>query len=307
MISILMGTYNGETFLPEQLDSLIAQTYDDFVVHAQDDASIDGTWKILMEYQERYPDKFRVYKRCCNSGSPKHNFLELMASVQDDYVMLCDQDDVWQPNKIEILLEKMKTMESNYPDQPVLVYSDLSIVDEELNIIDSSYKKYMKSDFSRNSPNQVLVQAIFAGCACMYNRKLATLLTKTPEYCVMHDWWLHLVASALGEVGYLDEVTVLYRQHKENQIGVRDMRKLSHKLRWLFKGKEIRKAIQSTYRQAESFLNIHADALSPSNKELIWNYCQIPSKNKLARWYSVSKMGAYKIGLARNIAYFLWL
>ena len=307
MIAVLLGTYNGEKYLHEQLESLLDQTYDDFIIHAQDDASTDGTWGILAEYQGRHPGKFRIYQRNSNSGSPKTNFLELMSSVQDEYVMLCDQDDIWLPNKIEITLEKMQSLEASCPDEPALVYTDTTIVNEDLSIVDLSYRNYMRSDFTKNAPNQVLAQAVFPGCTAMYNRRLAGLLTESPEYCVMHDWWLHLVAAVFGKIDYLEAPTVLYRQHVDNQIGARDMRKLGTKMRWLFKGKEIRIAIQSTYRQAESFLSIYADNLRPSHKELIQSYCQLPHKNKLARWHSVIKMGAFKIGLARNIAYFMWL
>ena len=307
MVAIIMSTYNGENYLPEQLDSLLEQTYNKFVVHVQDDASTDKTWAILTEYHVRYPDKFRICQRNSNSGSPKYNFLELMAKVQEDYVMFCDQDDVWLPNKIAVTLNKVQSMETDYPDTPILVYTDLRVVDKDLQLINPSYRHMMNSDFTRNAPNQVLVQATFAGCSSMYNRKLAELLTTMPDYCVMHDWWVHLVATVFGEVGYLEETTALYRQHGANQTGVRDMRKIAYKLLWFLKGKEIREAIQSTYKQAESFLKMYENVMSLNSKELVQNYCEIPRKNKLARWFTVCRLGAYKIGFARNVAYFLWL
>jgi len=307
MISILMATYNGEKYIEEQLESLFTQTNTDFILYIQDDASTDSTWKILNRFYEKYPEKIRLSQLEKNTGNAKFNFLELMARVQDDYIMLCDQDDVWLPTKIEETLAKMKEMETEYPNQPIIVHTDLTVVDKDLNIISPSFKYAMESDFTRNAFPQLLIQNILTGCTCMYNRRLSEYLVRKPNYCIMHDWWLMLIASAFGKIGHIDKPTILYRQHGENSVGAQNFRTLAYVLERVRKGNEIKKAILITFSQAESILEVFNDLLPDKYKQMARQYCAIPKMNKLKRWHTVYTMKALKIGIVRNIAYFLYI
>ena len=307
MISILMATYNGEQYLKEQLDSILSQTVQSFKIIVNDDASTDSTWEILQGYAKIYPQKFVISRSNVNSGSAKFNFLRMMSSIRDKYVMLSDQDDVWLPDKIERTLEKMIYLESKNKGKAVLVRSDMYIVNENLEIISNSYKNFMHSNFSRTNLNQVLIQNSFAGCSAMYNLELAKLLTCKPDYCIMHDWWLELVASAFGVVGALDAPTVLYRQHDNNEIGASNARSISYKINRLINYKRIVTAIKITYIQAESFLECYKNELTVKQKKDIGLYCKIPSKNKFGRIITILKLGSLKNGLARNIAYFIFV
>ena len=307
MISILMATFNGEQYVKAQIDSLLAQTFCDFTLWVSDDASTDSTWSILESYAQQYPQKMNISKREINSGNSRHNFLDLMVSIKDDYIMLCDQDDVWLPDKIEKTLAKMKAMEGQYPDMPVLVRTDAKIVDQDLHVIYPSYKQVMHSNFDRTDFCQVLIQNTFMGCTAMYNRALAKLIGQKPDYCVMHDWWLELIAAAFGKLGYVDEPTMLYRQHGINVVGVKDVRKLSYKIHCLIHNNDIKKAIRNTYDQARNFLQIYEDRMTEVQKDIARRYCEIPAKGKVARWRAICALGAYKNGLSRNIAYFLFV
>lgn len=306
MISILMATYNGEEYLIEQLESLLAQTFDDFVIYVNDDCSTDKTWEILNSYAQKYPSKIKITRRNENSGSAKHTFLELMVRVRDNYIMLCDQDDVWLTDKIEVTLSKMREVERG-SSGAVLVYTDLRIVDWNLKLINSSYQDFMQSDFERTELNQVLIQSIFAGCTAMYNRALAELLSEVPDYCVAHDWWLLLVASAFGEISYVDKPTILYRQHEKNEVGTRNIRRASYKLKMALQGSRIKNAIYVTYEQAKCFLKIYKNYLDENQRRMLERYCAIPSMKKLERLRIIHELGAYKIGFSRNVAYFLFV
>ena len=99
-IAVLMATYNGETYLEAQIESLLKQTYRDFIVYAHDDGSKDKTMQVLEKYVEQYPDKFRLL-RYAALKSAKKNFFSLLKKVEADYYMFCDQDDIWLPEKIE--------------------------------------------------------------------------------------------------------------------------------------------------------------------------------------------------------------
>jgi glycosyltransferase involved in cell wall biosynthesis len=308
MITILMATYNGEAFLPQQLESLLGQTVQDFTLYVRDDGSSDSTLDILRDYSNRYPSRITVSGDGRNSGGTKHNFMRMMTSIRDDYLMLCDQDDVWFPDKIEKTLTRMKETEAQYGvDTPVLVHTDLRVVDANLEVINPSFRAAMNANYSRTRLKDQVIQNTLTGCTAMYNRALAELLIAEPPYMVMHDWWLILVASAFGTIAPLEDQTILYRQHGANQIGAKDVRTLRYKLARLRAYGAIREAIRNTYPQADGLLELYRDRLSPSQIRLLEQYRSIPEKSKLARWLTVCKLGTWKNGLARNIAYFLFL
>jgi hypothetical protein len=124
---------------------------------------------------------------------------------------------------------------------------------------------------------------------------------------VMHDWWLGLLAAAFGKIGYLEEQTILYRQHGKNEIGARDVRTISYKLHKLARGKEIREALNRTYEQARSFLRLYGPLLDEGRKEFLSAYIGIPAHNKIMRIITIIRLGALKHGIARKTAGFLFI
>ena len=114
MIDILMATYNGETYLREQIDSILRQSNTDWRLIIRDDCSTDSTVRIIQEYQAQYPDKFVLIQADTPSGSAQNNFFQLIRYWQQhggaEYVMFADQDDVWLRNKIQITLYNMKVL-----------------------------------------------------------------------------------------------------------------------------------------------------------------------------------------------------
>jgi len=307
MLTILLATYNGEKYLSAQLDSLLAQTYTNFTIWVQDDNSADATWDILEEYQSRYPDKFRLTRRAVNSGSAKNNFLSLITTVRDDYLMLCDQDDIWLPSKIENTMAKMKDMEQSYPNTPLLVHTDLKVVDQHLNVVSPSFRLHTKRNYSRMAFHQTLNLNNVTGCTAMYNLALAKLLNSPPEHCVMHDWWLQLVAASHGKIGHIDDATLLYRQHDQNACGAKDVRKLSYKLNRLINGRELRIVLHETCRQAECLLEIYSHSLTDAQKHILKSYSAIPKMGKIKRILTIVKLRAFMPTISRNIALFLFI
>jgi len=192
-------------------------------------------------------------------------------------------------------------------DTPILVHTDLQVVNQDLKLITPSFKQAMNSNFSLTALHRVLIQNTITGCTAMYNKALADLLYRKPKYCVMHDWWLQLVAAAFGEIGHLDDTTVLYRQHGANIIGAKDVRRFSYKIDRFLHSDEVKKAISITYPQAESFLHIYKEHLTCQQQEIIKSYCSIPTMRKLAKWYTTCKLKAFKNGFSRNVAYFLYI
>ena len=309
MISILLASYNGEKFIAEQLDSIISQTVKDVKVYICDDCSTDNTFSIAQHYASQYPDKIFISQNEKNLGGAKHNFIEMMINIKDDYVMLCDQDDVWLPDKIEITLAEMIKLEAEFGfHAPLLVHTDLRVVGEDLaTVISPSFKEAMNANYNRTKLRDQLIQNTLTGCTVMYNRSLANLIDNKPEFMVMHDWWLMLVAVAFGKIGHVDKPTVLYRQHGSNEIGAKDVRKFSYKINRLLNRDKIKEAINNTYPQAESLLNAYDGLLSEEQKSLVRQYCSIPQMGKIDRWRTVCKLGTFKNGLSRNVAYFMFI
>jgi len=307
MISILLASYNGEKFIAEQINSLLQQTIHDFRLYIRDDRSTDSTFHIIQGFAEKHPDKIFVAQNDANLGA-KYNFMKMMIEHKDAYVMLCDQDDVWLTEKIEVTLAKMKKMESEFGEKtPLLVHTDLRVVNEKLETVSPSFKAAMNADYSKTKLHHQVIQNTLTGCTVMYNRALADLITQTPSFMVAHDWWLMLIASAFGHISSLDNQTILYRQHTKNEIGARDVRATGYKINKLLHYREIKNALNDTYLQAQCFLDVHKERLTEGQKEFLLAYCDIPNHSKLIRWFIICRLGVLKNGWARKAANFIFI
>lgn len=221
-VAILLATYNGKRFIEEQLNSILNQTYQNFVCYIHDDGSTDGTINILKKYSLKYPKKIKLLNYPGKKGAVG-NFLSLIDYAVDHckerYYFFSDQDDVWLPEKIEFEVKKMKTMDSNF--EPVLVYCDQKIVDGKLNVIAESGMKYSKRNHNYDDLQHLAFENSAAGCVICINRLLLELSSKYKNVnnIVMHDWWVMLIAASLGKIGYVDMPLMLYRQHGDNTLG----------------------------------------------------------------------------------------
>ena len=228
MVTVLLATFNGEKFLEEQLNSLLNQSFSDFRIVIRDDGSTDNTLEIIERYKGISPEKIEI----CPSGEPTHsaagNFFKLIELYNDDYIMLCDQDDCWLPDKIEKTLAAMKKTEENFGnDTPILVHTDLKVVDEKLKIINNSFIKLQGLSPNFCELNNLLMQNCVTGCTSMFNKALLEKLFILPSTVAMHDWWIALIAAAFGKIVFLNESTILYRQHSNNEVGAKNVNDFS--------------------------------------------------------------------------------
>lgn len=307
MILVLMATYNGERYIKEQIESLLKQSYQEFIIYINDDCSDDATFEILEGYHKKYPEKIFISRNEKNSGNAKHNFIKMMIEKKSDYVMLCDQDDVWLEDKIEVTLKKMKAAEKSYgKDMPILVHTDLKIVDEKLHKKSDSFFYTMNVDYKKTQLKQQIVQNTLTGCTAMYNMALAKLIHDEPEFMVMHDWWLMLIAAAFGKIVTIHKATILYRQHGNNVVGTRNMKSLRFMIKFFITKRDyIKKALDDSYVQAEAFYKIYNEKLGTEQKKLVKSYFQIKKKSKLERAVTVLRLGTLKNGWVRMISQLL--
>lgn len=223
MIDILMSTYNGAEFLGPQLDSILDQSHGDFRLFIRDDGSDDDTLAIINRYASRDSRVVPVSDDTGNLGAPA-SFMSLVARSNAPYFMLSDQDDVWMPEKLSKTLDKMNRLFEIYGEEtPLAVFSDLTVVDEELNVIDASFWKYQKldPDLCRDW-KKILAQNVVTGCTLMANAAARSVILPFALDTMMHDHWIAANVAKHGTIDYIPEPTVLYRQHSSNVEGVKD-------------------------------------------------------------------------------------
>ncbi|HSD39895.1 MAG TPA: glycosyltransferase family 2 protein [Rhodocyclaceae bacterium] len=225
-IDILLATYNGARYLPMQLDSLLAQSHQNWRVIARDDGSTDTSVEVLGRYALAYPDRFTLLKDGQKLGA-KHSFAELMRHAEAPYVAFCDQDDFWLPQKLTVLLALIQTAERDLGEGvPVLAHSDLELVNQEMESIAPSFWGYQGINPSRNHLCHLLVENTVTGCATLMNRALLQKALPLPEAAYMHDYWLGLLAATIGRIVFTREALVRYRQHSSNTLGAVKIRGL---------------------------------------------------------------------------------
>lgn len=221
-VSILLATYNSEKFLEEQLNSLVRQTYSDWNLYIRDDGSVDNTLKIIEEYKSK-DNRIIVLRDDDNGLGAAKSFLKLLKSVESDYFFFCDHDDVWFDNKIEISMKKIFSMEGFEP-RPLIVHSDLTVVDDKLEVIHPSFWKSsaIKPEVIGNK-TFIQVFNCVTGCTMLINKEAKEVSFPIPRSGVpMHDWWIAIqVLKNNGEIVFLNESTIKYRQHGSNEVGAR--------------------------------------------------------------------------------------
>lgn len=223
-ISIAMATYNGAKYLRAQLDSLYSQTKVPDEIVVCDDCSSDDTIKILEEFHKNKGLKYLINDT--NLGVNK-NFEKAIRACSSDYIAICDQDDVWFPQKIEILLKKIIEVENN---QPCVISSRSTELKPGMST--NEYKCGSDSDgiYATLLGPSYLVQ----GCTLIMNKKMINLLKPFPysyKEIMMYDGYISFVAATCGIKYNLAKVLMAYRRHESNVIGkISDKKNLWHRI-----------------------------------------------------------------------------
>ena len=245
-VQILLATFNGEKFLREQLDSIVNQEYKSWELLIHDDGSEDNTISILKEYQNNYPKKVSLLIDQQFFSSASKNFFHLIEnrSREANLFCLCDQDDIWHKNKLKIIIEIYNSENDN---EPLLIHSDLSLIDDSGRLLEKSHNKLIKYQKDFINKNSSLYYNPVPGCAMSINSALADKIS----YCkdmVMHDWWI--LISAIYEntnVIYIKTPLVKYRQHSENVLGYKKINILILVIRLFFKISDYLKNVKKAY------------------------------------------------------------
>lgn len=274
-VEILLATYNGAEYIGQQIDSILAQTNTKWHLTVSDDGSTDATADILEDYQAHYPNK--ICRVCSGKkfGNARDHFFWLLQNCDADYILFCDQDDVWKPDKVEKSVNAIKEMEAEHgKNHPVMAFTDLAVVDVHLNSIFESLMYIQQQDPNIRDYRQLLFKNVVNGNTQAINRSLRNRSLECVDFSgtMMHDWWIAITAARFGEIVYLPEQTVLYRQHGDNSVGANNAHTAwfyVHKLTHL---SELQKNLTEKARQAGVFLKTFSECLDEEEREILKEY-----------------------------------
>ena len=288
--TILLAAYQGEKYLPALLASLAAQSEPDFQVLMQDDGSTDGTAGILSDWAAR-DRRFRLAAEQGRHLGAVGNFLSLLRQSEGGPVLFCDQDDLWEPRKLSVLLRAWEAAATD-PSLPLLIHSDAAIIDAEGRITAPSFFRLQGWDPDAVQLSRLLVQNNATGCMMMINRPLADLILRygDPSRMFMHDWFIALTAAAFGRIIFLPEPLVRYRQHEGNAIGASRSSLLRRGLAALSQREKARKRIALTYTHAQAFRDAYGSALPPEAAAVVDAYLALRTQPKLRRLLALRRL-----------------
>lgn len=221
-----MATYNGQRFLADQIKSIQDQTVSKWKLYIRDDGSSDETRQIIEQFEAEDDRIFFINPETNQNLGVIKSFYALVKHSRADYYFFCDQDDIWLPEKLALTLAEAEKYDAS---QPLMVYTDLKVVNQELQVINESMIR-SQSHHANTELHQELTENTVTGGTAMINHALAQRWDVT-ENLLMHDWYLALIASTFGKLVYIDQATELYRQHDNNVLGARTWSKRLYK--WL--------------------------------------------------------------------------
>jgi glycosyltransferase involved in cell wall biosynthesis len=269
-VSVLLSVHGDSIFLKDFLDSLANQSFRDFVLLCRFDGVPSPA---ILSLVSGFPSAVVLPDQThYNVISSYQRLLDAAKETDTPYFMFADQDDVWHPDKIARSVQKIRDAESRRPAKtPVLVHTDLRVVDEHLKQIAPSMIRYQCLNPARVSLADIMIQNNVTGCTTIFNRALASL-ARIPEEAICHDWYLALTAAAFGTIVFLPESTVDYRQHEDNVYGTVPRKGL---LRHFFQRRHLHERVRLTQRQAGAFLDHFRANLSADKTRILedWSRC----------------------------------
>jgi glycosyltransferase involved in cell wall biosynthesis len=302
-IAILLATYNGEAFLREQIASIEAQTASGWTVYFHDDGSTDGTMEIIREYTAADPDRFQYIDGPATGGA-KNNFFYLLGQVDAPYYFFCDQDDIWERNKVEVTHRRMLKAVTGNRQIPCLVFTELRVVGTDKHVIADRMSSYQALDCTNLGINRMLIQNVVTGCTMEINHALRDMMLKAGNLddIIMHDWWAALIASWCGRMEFIPEPTINYRQHTGNSVGALAIHDKRYLLKRIRQGRQIRQSLSNTRKQAAAL----AETFDLSADTLPALYARSGEWNKIRRMYFYRKYDIQKTGRSRRIGQLIW-
>jgi glycosyltransferase involved in cell wall biosynthesis len=293
-------TYNGAQFLREQLDSLFAQTHQNFEIVAVDDCSTDESLKILDEYA-RLDSRLQVHANATNLG-PRNNFEVAMKKCRGAFIAPCDQDDIWMPEKLAMLLNVIGTHTMAYSDSEMI-----SVCGQPLGTLVSNYVAMMDI----NDPAVFVFDNCVSGHAMLFRREVLDVALPIPAE-FLHDWWLAARAASLDGIICHAHPLVKYRQHAANVTDMRREHVVDRKLRargfrlasLRLTGSRIALLSKLSGPNRWLLIQLHKLWVQRESQWLSWPLAWLVFKHR-ALLYAARKSNS-SLFLLRRASYFIW-
>ena len=265
--NILLAAYNGEKFIREQIESLLAQKCEGFSLHifVRDDGSKDGTLDILHEYENQ--GKLKLFTGE-NKGFAK-NFLTLASLCDEaDYYAFCDHDDIWENFKVQKAFDALEARPEEEKEKPLLYFSNYEFYNEEM----TSHTPHSMGKLTPCFANAML-DCPALGCTQVFNNAARRELVKAmPEHVVGHDCWTYMLCAGLGNVIFDDSVTLRFRRHK-GSASAEGMSFILLQL-WRIKTYFAKNRFLAIHLMLQNFRDLYSGRLSVDNRELLELFTQ---------------------------------
>lgn len=280
MIDILMATYNGEDFIREQVESIIQQSFQGWNLIVHDDGSCDKTMEILMEYACQ-DQRIRIIDDGIVHLGVAKNFMHLLAYSQAEYVMFCDQDDIWCADKVQMMYDAIKKRNNSVAQA---VYSNAYLWNPERGV----FSERNTLTYPDNLKKLLFLNTGIQGAAAMFNAVLRAIMLEPLDHYAMHDHVLILSALVYGEVTYIDRPLMYYRQHDNNVTGVAPG-SMFKKMVWAYRNRHVPVVDENHYKGVRAFLNHHGTMMGFDERRTMAIFLRLPYDNYVKRFYVVIK------------------
>lgn len=277
-VSVVLCSYNGSLYIEKQLDSILKQTYPIDEIIIVDDCSKDSTREILEEYQKRN-NIIKLFFNEKNLGSNK-SFKNAISLASNDYIVLSDQDDIWFTNKIEKQIKAIKSDNT----KPLLVFHDLSLIDENGKTVFPSFWKLHGFFAESFNFKKLFVFNIVTGCTCLINKAMKDeLMLCNMENIIMHDYLIALIAYGFGEPIFINEQLMYYRTHS-NSVTIKEKNTFFDRVKGLVSRVRNRNYLLPNILQIQKYYELYDDNLSDEKKKLVIKFLKLKNKSTLQRF-----------------------
>lgn len=288
LVSIALCTYNGETYLREQLESIVNQSYPAIELIAVDDCSSDNTLNVLQEYAAKYPF-IKVYVNPENLGYIR-NFEKALGLCNGDFIALSDQDDIWDLKKIE---KQVKAIGDH-----LLIYHDSEFVDQNGQSLHRKMSDLMNL-YRGDQPEAFLFFNCISGHSVLMKKGLRDELLPFPN-AYFHDWWMGYVAANLGSIDFIEECLVKYRQHQKADTNILKRKRdntlrnpLSASMKYERKMLWIKSCVDYPKNKNPEFIqNLYAEFQKNKEEYISFGLAKLIHKNR-RMLFSINKKGTF--------------
>lgn len=278
MVDILLATYNGADYLREQIGSVISQTFTDWRLLVHDDGSTDATVDVVKELSAQ-DSRIKLIDDGLKFGNAGENFMHLLKFSTAEYVMFCDQDDVWFDNKVELMHRAIAEAD---PSVPTVVYSNSYVWKPS-----SGIKGLATLTYATDLRSLLFLNSGVQGCVSIFNGCLRDLLAGWEGETSMHDHILHLAAASLGEVKVENKPLMYYRQHEHTVTP--ETRTRLFTLRSQLRNFRRPVVSRTHYDSVRKFYELYKDRITPDKQRILQAYLDMPRKGRLKRLQAIVK------------------